>query len=52
LLKLKNDKVNEGELTRVAKYDDEYVIFKSLKLDDPPIKNIQEVVDNFIMYPT
>ena len=30
-------------------HDDEYVIFKSIKLDDTPIKNIEEVVKNFIM---
>jgi hypothetical protein len=32
LLKLKNDQVNEGKLARVAKYNDEYVIFKSVKI--------------------
>ena len=30
-------------------HDDEYVIFKSIKLDDTPIKNIGEVVKKFIM---
>ena len=33
-------------------HDDEYVVFKSVKLDDPLIKKIEEVVHNFIMYPT
>lgn len=30
-------------------HDDEYNIFKGVKLDDPPIKKIEEVIRNFIM---
>ena len=32
--------------------DDEYVIFKSVELDDPPLRKIGEAVENFIMWPT
>jgi hypothetical protein len=30
-------------------HNDEYVLFKSVELDDPPIKEIGEVIGNFIM---
>jgi hypothetical protein len=30
-------------------HNDEYVLFKSVELDDPPIKEIGEVLGNFIM---
>jgi len=31
--------------------DDEYVFFKSLEMDDPPLRKIGEAVENFIMWP-
>ena len=32
--------------------DDEYVLFASVEMDDPPIRKIGEAVGNFIMWPT
>ena len=32
--------------------DDEYVIFKSVKIDDLPLQKIGEAVEIFIMWPT
>ena len=32
--------------------NDEYVIFRSVDFDDPPLQKIEEVVENFIMCPT
>ena len=32
--------------------DDEYVLFKSVKMDDPLLRKIGESVENFIMWPT
>jgi hypothetical protein len=32
--------------------DDEYVLFKSVEMDDPPLWKIEEAVGNFIMWPT
>jgi hypothetical protein len=31
---------------------DEYVLFISVEMDDPPLRKIGEVVGNFIMWPT
>jgi hypothetical protein len=32
--------------------DDEYVLFRSVEMNDPPIRKIGEVVGHFIMWPT
>ena len=32
--------------------DDEYVIFRSVEIDDPPIRDIREAMRNFILWPT
>ena len=32
--------------------DDKYVLFKSVKMDDPLLRKIEEVVEYFIMWPT
>ena len=32
--------------------DDNYVLFKNVEMDDPPIRKIGEVVGNFILWPT
>ena len=32
--------------------DDEYVIFKSMEMDDPPLRKIGEAMGSFIMWPT
>jgi hypothetical protein len=32
--------------------DDEYVFFKSVEMDDPPLRKIEEAVGNFIMWST
>ena len=32
--------------------DDEYILFKSVEMDDPPMRKIGEVVRNFILWPT
>lgn len=29
--------------------DDEYILFKSVEMDDPPMRKIGEVVRNFIL---
>lgn len=32
--------------------DDEYVLFKNVKIDDPPMQKIGEAVGYFILWPT
>lgn len=32
--------------------DDEYVLFRTVKMDDLPIRKMEEVVGNFILWPT
>ena len=32
--------------------DNEYVLFRSVEIDDPPIQKIGEAVGNFILWPT
>jgi hypothetical protein len=32
--------------------DDKYVLFKSVEMDDPPLRKIGKAVGNFIMWPT
>lgn len=32
--------------------DDEYVLFRTVKMDDPPIRKMEEVVRYFILWPT
>ena len=32
--------------------NNEYILFKSVEMDDPPLRKIGEVVGNFIMWPT
>jgi hypothetical protein len=45
--KLKNEKITKKKLHDLT--HDEYIFFKNVKLDDPSIKKIGEVVKNFIM---
>ena len=32
--------------------DDEYVLLRSMKMDDPPLRKITDAMKNFIIWPT